>query len=195
VTDEDRADRLEELFLLARSGEPDAFAEWMAMAEIPLRRSLRRFARAVDVEVVVQETLVRMWLVANEPRRILEGSSASLKFAFRVARNVALEEIRRYRHDRFVDLDALDNRPEGSFNPKPCDPALARAIAECIESLPAQPRSALLARLNGDCLPDRELADVLRMRLNTFLQNIVRARKNLETCLEGRGVRLGEILS
>ena len=112
MTDEDRADRLDESFLLARSGEPDAFAEWMGMVEIPLRRSLRRFARAVDVEVVVQETFVRMWLVANDPQRILEGRDASLKFAFRVARNVALEEIRRCRLDRFVDLGHA-GRPAG----------------------------------------------------------------------------------
>ena len=195
MTDDDRADRLEALFLLARLGEPDAFAEWMGMIESPLRRSLRRFARAVDVEVVVQETLARMWIVAGEPDRVLEGEHASLKFALRVARNVALEEIRRCRHDRLVDLETLDDLPEGCLDPKPCDPALARAIAECIESLPDQPRRALAARLEGDCLPDRALAEGLRMRLNTFLQNIVRARRSLEKCLEGRGVRLREVLS
>ncbi len=195
MTDEDRADRADELFLLARSGEPDAFAEWMGMVEIPLRRSLRRFARAVDVEVVVQETLARMWLVANDPQRVLEGRDASLKFAFRVARNVALEETRRWRLDRFVDLEKLEDLPEGSIDPEPSDPALARAIDDCIKRLPDQPRSALAARLEGDCLPDRVLAEGLRMRLNTFLQNIVRARKSLEKCLEGRGVRLREVLS
>ena len=195
MTDARREEGLDQLFRLARLGEPDAFAEWMAMAEIPLRRSLRRFARAVDVEVVVQETLVRMWLVANDPRRILEGGNASLKFAFRVARNVALEEIRRYRHDRFVELDKLNDLPEASVEPEHCDPALGRAIARCIESLPAQPRSALKARIESDGLPDHQLAAGLRMKLNTFLQNIVRARRSLEKCLEERGVRLEEILS
>ncbi len=195
MSGEDCADRLEELFLVARSGEPDAFAEWMGMVEIPLRHSLRRFARAVDVEVVVQETLARMWLVVNDPHRVLEGEHASLKFALRVARNVALEEIRRCRHDRFVDLEDLQDLPGGSYDPEPCDPALGRAIAECIESLPAQPRRALTARLDGGGLPDRDLAHGLRMTLNTFLQNIVRARRSLAKCLEGRGVRLGEILS
>jgi RNA polymerase sigma-70 factor (ECF subfamily) len=195
VTDEDRADRADELFLLARSGEPDAFAEWMGMVEIPLRRSLRRFARAVDVEVVVQETLARMWLVASDPQRVLEGRDASLKFAFRVARNVALEETRRWRLDRFVDLGKLEDLPEGSIDPEPGDPALARAIADCFRRLPGKPRSALVARLEGDCLPDRVIAERLRMKLNTFLQNIVRARKSLEKCLEGRGVRLREVLS
>ena len=67
MTDEHRANPLEDAFQLARSGNPEAFAECMGMAEIPLRRSLRRFARAVDVEVVVQETLLRMWLLANDP--------------------------------------------------------------------------------------------------------------------------------
>jgi len=39
------------------------------------------------------------------------------------------------------------------------------------------------------------LAERLRMRLNTFLQNIVRARRSMEKCLEGRGVRLEEVMS
>src|SRR5205823_8561265 len=82
MTDEHRADGVEDAFRLARSGNPETFAEWMGMAEIPLRRILRRFARAVDVEVVVQETLVRMWLLASDPEWVLEGNNASLKFAF-----------------------------------------------------------------------------------------------------------------
>ncbi len=189
------AGRLDELFRLACVGGPEAFAEWMRMLEIPLRRSLRRFARAVDVEVVVQETFMRMWLVATDPGRTLEGTDASLKFAFRVARNVALEEIRRNRADRFVDLEKLEDLPEGTYDPPPGDPALAGAIAECFERLPAKPRRALLARLNGDSLADSALAAHMRMRLNTFLQNIVRARRSMEKCLEGKGVRLEEVMS
>ena len=195
MSDDHRAVRPDELFLLACWGRPDAYAEWMGMVEIPLRRSLQRFARAVDVEVVMQETFMRMWLVANDRQRILEGTNASLKFAFRVARNVALEEIRRRRLDRLVDLEHLEDLPEGSYDPEPRDPALARAIADCFRRLPDKPRRALGARLEGDCLPDRVLAERLRMRLNTYLQNIVRARRAMERCLEGRGVRLKEALS
>jgi len=107
VSDDHRASRLDELFALVRLGEPEAFAEWMGMAELPLRRSLRRFARAVDVEAVMQEMFMRMWLVASDPQRSLEGTAASLKFAFRVARNVALEETRRHRLNRQTDLEHL----------------------------------------------------------------------------------------
>jgi DNA-directed RNA polymerase specialized sigma24 family protein len=195
VSDDRCASRLDELFALARLGEPEAFAEWMGMVELPLRRSLRRFARAVDVEVVMQETFMRMWLVASDLERSLEGTAASLKFAFRVVRNVALEEIRRNRLDRQTDLEHLEDLPEGSYDPEPGDPALARAIADCFRRLPDKPRRALGARLDDDCLPDRVLAERLRMRLNTFLQNVVRARRSMEKCLEGRGVRLEEVMS
>jgi DNA-directed RNA polymerase specialized sigma24 family protein len=165
------------------------------MVEVPLRRSLRRFARALDVEVVVQETLLRMWLIANDTEHVLEGSSASLKFAFRVARNVALEEARHLRQERFVDLAELDGHLEGRLEPAPPDPALGRTIEDCVRRLPAQPRKALLARVRDGCLPDREIAASLQMKANTFLQNVVRARRFLAQCLERRGVHLEEILS
>jgi DNA-directed RNA polymerase specialized sigma24 family protein len=186
---------MESAFRLARSGDPEAFADWMGMVEIPLRRSLVRFARAVEVEVVVQETFMRMWLVARDLGRVLEGESSSLRFALRVARNVALEEVRRCGQCRSVDLEELDKLPEGCLNPEFPDPALGKAIGECMERLPAQPRNALAARIGEGHLPDRELAKGVRMKVNTFLQNIVRARRLLADCLEKRGVRLAEILS
>ena len=186
---------MEEAFRLSQAGDMEAFARWMGMVEMPLRRSLLRFARAVDTEVVVQETFVRMWLVACDPQRQLSGPDASIKFALRVARNVALEEMRRYRQERFVDLAGLEALPEGSVLPDPPDPALRRAIEDCIRRLPGQPRAALTARAQSGGRPDREIAADLCMKLNTFLQNIVRARKLLTDCLERRGVRLAEILS
>jgi DNA-directed RNA polymerase specialized sigma24 family protein len=103
--------------------------------------------------------------------------------------------MRRYRQDRFVNLDVLDGLPEGRIDPDPPDPALARRLRECMERLPRRPREALWARVNEGRLPDRQLADALRMKANTFFQNIVRARRLLRECLERRGVRLEEILS
>ena len=193
--DENQEDPLEALFRLARCGDREAFARWMGMVEIPLRRSLHRFARAVDVEAVVQEALLRMWLIAGDSQRMLEGSHASLKYAFAVGRIVALEEVRRYRQDRFVELDVLDGLPEGCIHPDPPDPVLARKLQECMERLPGRPRDALRARVHNGGLSDRQLAATLRMKTNTFFQNIVRARRLLRECLERRGVRLEGILS
>lgn len=188
-------DRMEEAFRLARLEDKSAFAEWMGMVEIPLRRSLHRFARVVDVESAIQETFLRMWRFALGPDRQLSGANASLKFALRVARNVALEEIRRYKKERFVDLSELENNPEGQDIDALPDPALRRAIKDCLMRLSAQPRKALLARIHYGGKPDRDHAGSLQMKLNTFLQNIVRARQLLRECLEKRGVHLKEVLS
>jgi DNA-directed RNA polymerase specialized sigma24 family protein len=190
----DQAERLEKAFTRAGLGDADAFAEWMRMVEHPLRRSLARFARYLDVEVVVQETFLRMWLAATNHERCLEGENASLKFAFRVARNVVREELRRMRPSQIVGEEALDGLPESGIVPEFPDPFLRRAIVECFDRLPAQPKTALNARIQGGYLPDRDLAEMVRMRLNTFLQNIVRARKLMAECLESRGVQLGGIL-
>jgi DNA-directed RNA polymerase specialized sigma24 family protein len=195
MADAPTTDRLEEAFRIARSGDAEAFAEWMGMIEIPLRRSLRRFAREVDVEVVVQETFLRMWIVACDHGRVFEGENASIRFASRVARNAAFEEIRRNRRDIHLDPEDFDRLPEGTIDPEMPDPGLRRAIFECIERLPKQPRKALGARIQDGGRPDRELALTLRMKLNTFLQNIVRARRLMAACLEKRGVRLEEIRS
>jgi RNA polymerase sigma-70 factor (ECF subfamily) len=186
-------DRVDEAFRWAAAGNRDAFAVWMRMVELPLRRSLARYARAVDVEVVVQETLLRMWLVAQDRARVLEGENASLRFAFKVGRIVALQEIRRFRRETPVDLEVLETLPEGQVQPELPDPALGRAISECFKKLPDKPRKAIKARIDEGHRPDRDLAQSLSMRLNTFLQNVVRARSLLAKCLERRGVRLGEV--
>ncbi len=188
------SEKLETAFRRTGYGDADAFAEWMGMVEHPLRRSLSRFARAVDVEAVVQETCMRMWLFASDPQNSLQGQNASLRFALGVARNVALEEVRNAHLEQLVGLENLEQMPEGSFTPAMPDPALAKAIADCVGRLPKQPHVVLTARINDGHLPDRDLARGVRMKLNTFLQNIVRARRLVTDCLEKRGVRLGEML-
>lgn len=177
-------------FERARWGDVGAFASWMALVERPVRGSLRRFARAIDVESVLQETLLRVWVARQNPKREFMGENASLRFTLRVARNVALEEVRRARLDHLVALDELDPSSEPSIDPTPpSDPGLLRAIKDCVSRLRGKPRDALLARLSrGHESHDRDLAAALGMAVNTFLQNIVRARKAVAVCLEGKGL-------
>ena len=89
-----------------------------------------------------------------------------------------------------MQLSCLAHSSSRFFLP---DAGLRRAIARCFEKLPGQPRKAMKVRLE-DSASDRGLAEQLGMRLNTFLQNIVRARKALARCLEESGVRLAEYL-
>src|SRR5437667_3742365 len=107
----------DEAFRRAQRGNHDGFSEWVRRVEIPLRASLRRFARRIDAEAVVQEALLRMWILA--PRLRLEGEEASFRYVLRIARNLALNEAGRL--DRFDPLDPaeLENSPEGAVHPDP----------------------------------------------------------------------------
>lgn len=188
MTEIDRA------FAAARSGDRGAFAEWMGRVERPIRAALRPFLRAVDVEGIVQETLMRMWILCtDEVRRELAGDNASLRFAIGMARNLARAEARRFGREAHLPAE---NPPEVEVAPDPPpDPGLARVIAECLERVAKRPLAALRARLQMQSfLPDHAIAATLRMTVNTFHQNLVRARRQLAECIEGRGVALEEIL-
>jgi DNA-directed RNA polymerase specialized sigma24 family protein len=173
------------------AGDTAAFGRWLAGAEHRLRDSLRPFAARVDVEAVLQESLLRVWQVA--PRHTPDGRPDSLlRLALRIARNLAVDEVRRARLAPVPDdtLDAAIDEASGEGSDGP-DPFLRRAIVECHDKLPAKPAEVLTCRIqSGGAEPDQALAERLGMRLNTFLQNFTRARKLLAECLEKRHVDL-----
>ena len=169
-----------------QDGDANAFALWLAGAELPLWRSLRRFASSVDTEAVTQEALLRVWQVAH--RCESDGRPNSLlRLAIRIAHNLSISEIRR--SGRRPPSGDDDGNREPVDPGVPPDPLLRRRIEECFGKLPRKPHAALLARIcSAGGAPDAVLADTLEMRPNTFLQNIVRARSLLKDCLHRFGI-------
>jgi DNA-directed RNA polymerase specialized sigma24 family protein len=172
------------------AGDADAFGRWLAGAERPVRESLRSFAAVLDVEAVLQEALLRVWQVA--PRFVPDGRpNGLLRLGVRIARNLAISEVRRLRAVP-TEASAVEAAlAETERAPAPPDPMLRDAIRTCREQLPGKPRQALDARLaSAGGAADPELAASLGMKLNTFLQNFTRARQLLAECLRKRGVLL-----
>ena len=66
-------------------GNTTMFGAWMIGAEPTVRATLRSFAASIDVEAVLQESLLRVWQVAGrfEPDGRPNGL---LRFAIRIAR-------------------------------------------------------------------------------------------------------------
>jgi RNA polymerase sigma-70 factor (ECF subfamily) len=174
------------------AGDPDAFARWVAGAEPALRVALRSLAARVDCEAVLQEALLRVWQVA--PRCQRDGrDNALLRLGLRIARNLAIDELRRVGRVDAMDEEGLTAAAvaEAQAAAGAPDPLLRKAIEECRKALPGKPAAALQARIDAaGSEPDAVLAERVRMKLNTFLQNVTRARKLLAACLERRGVEL-----
>jgi RNA polymerase sigma-70 factor (ECF subfamily) len=169
------------------AGDERAFEAWLAPAEPRLRASLTPFAARVDAEAVLQEALFRVWQTA--PRVSPDGRpEALLRFAVRVARNLALTELRRRGREKVTpDPDPPDDAPP----PPRHDPAeLRHAIRRCREKLPGRPRAAFDLRHAMAGLRDEALAAQLGMTPNTFVQNVRRARLALEECLRAAGFGL-----
>jgi RNA polymerase sigma-70 factor (ECF subfamily) len=171
------------------AGDSVAFGRWIAGAERPLRASLRSFAARLDVEAILQEALLRTWQVAPRVERD-DRPNALLRMSLRIARNLAIDEVRRARTVAMGD-DDLDASLAFATMPATPDPMLRRAIVECREKLPKKPAEALDARVqSAGADTDTVLAERLGMRLNTFLQNFTRARKMLADCLRTKGVEV-----
>jgi RNA polymerase sigma factor (sigma-70 family) len=177
-----------------QSGDADAFGEWLSFAEAPLRQSLQSFAHRIDTEAVLQEGLLRLWQAAphythdNKPNGLL-------RFALRIIKNAAIDELRKRRSEPTEDATLERLVEEQSAEPAQPDPILRKTIQSCREKLKGKPSFVLDARLQSEgAEPDQELAARLQMTLNTFLQNFTRARKLLLECLEKNGVVLGSNL-
>ena len=111
--------------ILAR--DPMAFARWMTACEPHVRESLRSFVTVVDVEAVLQESLIRVWHAS--PRFVPDGQpNALLRFAVRIARNLAVDEARRAAFRRAEPLDApgLTGAAAYPANDPPPDSAAVR---------------------------------------------------------------------
>jgi RNA polymerase sigma-70 factor (ECF subfamily) len=172
-------------------GDVQAFGRWMAGAEPTVRLSLRSFASVIDVEAVLQESLLRVWQVAGRFER--DGKpNGLLRLGIRIARNLAVSEVRR---TRAAPTEPDDLELALGVEPDEPDPMLRQAIGDCRDKLPPKPRQALDARLaNAGGSDDADIAESLGMKLNTFLQNFTRARQLLADCLRRKGVDIAQEL-
>jgi RNA polymerase sigma factor (sigma-70 family) len=173
------------------TGDTRAFGRWMAGAEGTMRDSLRSFASVLDVESVLQEALLRVWQVA--PRFVADGRpNGLLRLGIRIARNLAVSELRRTKSRPVPEEDlehALAQASQVDAGDRAPDPLLREVLAKCHERLPEKPRQVITIRLSSEGgRSDDELASLVGMRVNTFLQNFTRARRMLADCLKKHGI-------
>ena len=169
---------------MALGAEPDPCASRCA-----------RSPSVVDVEAVLQEALLRVWQVAPRFDCATAEPNGLLRLGIRIARNLAVSEVRRTqaRPTEEGDLEAAlgETRPLRRTTP---DPMLRGTIASAGTSC-REARQALDTRLaSGGASPTSgSRRRSVGMRLNTFLQNFTRARKLLADCLRKHGIQIEEL--
>ena len=163
----------------AQRGEAAAFSELVARHQERIYRFLLRLTRSQeDARELAQETFLSAYQALPRWRADARLST----WLFRIARNQALDRLRRARRVEFVPLDdvlagqlpASTPTPEAALQARQRVAALEAALAR----LSVEHREILLLRDIED-LPYEDIAAVLGISLGTVKSRIARARAGL----------------
>jgi len=133
---------------------------------------------------VTQRTFLKAWTARDGFR----GDSSVKTWLYRIAHNLALNELRRAHRRREIGQD--DDLPSASVEPStPADIDDARqraALRDAVHALSPRQRDVTLLRLYGD-LSFAEIAGVLGISANSAKVNYHHATRNLERRLARGG--------
>lgn len=166
-------------------------ARWFAAEVQPHGSSLKDYVRGAfpavsDADDVVQESFLRLWtLRAAKPIR------SARAFLFTVARNIALDSLRRARSSPVFSVPDLAALPV--VEEEADVPAAARRreetalLADALQSLPARCREIILLR-KFENLPQKEVAARLGISELTVQEQVYRGLRRMEKFFAQRGV-------
>jgi len=142
----------------------------------------------VTAEDLLQDAYWQIWENANQYR----GSGAALAWMMRVARNRALDQLRRQRVRPPTvsdDAEEVENLAASTTTEEAVEIQMRRAqVQRALESIPEDQRLCLeLAYFEG--LSQREIADQTNMALGTIKSRIRIGLEKVERLLRGSGVR------
>jgi RNA polymerase sigma factor (sigma-70 family) len=139
-----------------------------------------------DVEDVVQESYLKIWRT-----RLARPIRSTKSFLFQVARNVAIDRIRRLKVSPevacpdFVRLSVPDDRP--GVVESACTQDELDLLARAIDALPDRCREVMVLRqIKG--LSQKEIAEQLGLSVLTVQTYVVRGLRRLEEHFRRRGV-------
>jgi RNA polymerase sigma-70 factor (ECF subfamily) len=186
VSMEDGSPETDDLELMARvrGGDTDAFAMLVGRHQHRVIGTIARMLGSTDdAEDLAQQVFVRVWRSA--PR--WEANARFTTWLLTITRNLVFNEVRRRSRSRTVPLDEpgefgspreypdlATNTPEDDLRVA----ELQQAIDQAIQSLPEQPRMALILRRYEE-MPYEEIAAVLGTTVPAVKSMLFRARSEL----------------
>lgn len=171
-----------ELIEAARAGDRFALDQLLRRHYDRIHAVTKRIAGASkDADDATQEALIK--IVRALPR--FDGRSSFGTWAYRIATNAALDELRKRK--RRPALQVIRDDDSGEVQLQPVDELAERtidsiadrlAIDEALDALPEDFRTAVVLRDVGD-LDYSEIAEVLEVPVGTVKSRIARGRKLL----------------
>lgn len=150
---------------------------------------LRLLGDADEADDVVQEAFVRAYDHLSD----YDPGFRFYTWIFRIARNLALNRLRRRRLWGFLSLSG-----PGAPEPEAVDDSgsavegreLAEALAACLEGLPGDQRECFRLR-HAEDFSYAEIAATLGVPQGTVMSRLSRAREKMRRCIESKGVTFG----
>lgn len=166
---------------------PQWFRTEVKLHESILRSYLRAsFPSVQDIDNIVQESFVRIWKV-----KVTRSVDSAKSFLFRIARNLAIDEVRRYQASPvhaaidLVDLSAFDDNPDAAE--QLCHIEETELLRAAIQSLPPRCREIFISRkLEGR--RNKDIAKFLGITEGTVEVQITRGIKLCREYLIRNGV-------
>jgi RNA polymerase sigma factor (sigma-70 family) len=145
------------------------------------------FPAVRDVEDVVQESYLKIWKA-----KLARPIESTKSFLFQVARNLALDQVRRNRISPEIpcpepaELFVTDSRP--GVAEAACTAEELEFLARAIESLPGRCREVMVLRqIKG--LPQKEIAAQLGLSVLSVQTYVVRGLRRMEEYMRKHHVR------
>ncbi len=178
----------EEIAAFVQRGDSERFGMLMARYEPKLMRYGSRFlAQGDDIREVVQDVFIKTY----QDIRSFDTSQKFSPWIYRIAHNAFANELRRKSrgHIRFPDFDLLlSHSPAPDSSDSESEHAsLVRMVETGLESISSKYREVLVLYFMEE-LSYKEIADVLRVPVNTVGVRLARAKAALRTSYKERNI-------
>jgi len=182
-----------ELIEASRNGKDEAFRELMTRYMGPIFNFSRQYSKSdEDAEDITQDTFFKAWRHIKR----FDSSKAFKPWLYAIARNTALDHLKRKRASSFSELDGDDSEilfadTLEDKEPTPGDMfeqrELAAEVAESLKELHPDHRSVLLMHYREE-LTFIEIAEIMNKPMNTVKSWHRRALTKLKTSLAHRKI-------
>lgn len=174
-----------------RAGDAPAFDALMGRYKRPVLNFIYRMTGdSSEAEDLAQEVFVKTYRQIREGR--LQPTAAFSTWLFKVARNEALDDVRRRKRkplDRFDDkgegVDSIAGR-EKNASDEAISHETEKLVADAVSQLPEDQKSALILSVYQGC-SQADIAAILSCSIKAVESRLYRARQYLQ-------IRLGRLL-